>query len=82
MAACANLFSDTPGSTTAGAISPVFASTQDRTVMAKDISLPAPDAKDVDWLKLGAIENQGTLAKTGFRLFTAGGQPPSTVSRF
>jgi len=71
---------DTPGSTT-GSISPEFVGAMDKVVGTKNASLAAPEpAADVTWLMLDAIDGQGTLAKTVFRVHTYGGQPPSSVS--
>lgn len=75
--------SPTPGSTTAGAISPGFFSRKDskKAVLARVGSANASDpVNDVAWLQLGALPGQDTLAKTVLRVYTAGGQPPSSVS--
>ncbi|KAF8478279.1 hypothetical protein JB92DRAFT_2769005 [Gautieria morchelliformis] len=44
-----------------------------------DISSPVDPTDNVDWLELKAIDGQGSLAKYVFRIFTIGGQPPSSV---
>lgn len=52
-------------------------------IAAKVGSVPSPQdpKKDVAWLELAAKDPKGTLAKTVFRTYTAGGQPPvGTVS--
>ncbi|KAK1920846.1 hypothetical protein DB88DRAFT_513589 [Papiliotrema laurentii] len=72
-------FIATPDS--ASGISPVFASSTDRIVAKRDASVPAANASvNVPYVKLIAIDGQGTLAETVFRLDTANGQPPSTCS--
>jgi len=43
---------------------------------AKDAALAAPNAADVPWLQLHAV--QGELSKTMYRVFTRGGQAPKT----
>jgi hypothetical protein len=48
-------------------------------VAAKAGDLPSPDSKsDVDWLRLNGTS--GDLAKEVLRVYTRGGQPPSSVS--
>jgi hypothetical protein len=51
----------------------------DYVIAAKVGSLPSPQnsTKDVAWLELAAKDPKGTLAKTVFRTYTAGGQPPA-----
>ena len=72
--------SDTPGSTTIGAISPEFVGSTDKVVTAKTASVNATDsAVDIPWLQLTAIPGQGTLAKSVFRIDTVKGQPPKNV---
>lgn len=60
-----------------GSISPRFfnPNTGDTVTLAKIGQIPSPDnaTADVTWLELQAIE--GNLAKSVFRLQTAGGQP-------
>lgn len=66
-------------SATSAGISPVFASSTEKVVLKRDSGVDAVDPKtNVAYLKLVAVD--GTLAKTVFRLDTAGGQPPSSVS--
>ena len=45
-----------------------------------DIPSPVDPTTNVDWLELEAIDGQGSLAKYMFRILTARGQPPSSVS--
>lgn len=48
-------------------------------VASKAIGVPAPNsAQDVDWLELKALS--GKLADAVFRVYTKGGQPPTSVS--
>ena len=73
---------------TAGTLSPKFDFTSSGpnkgnseafVVAAKAGDLPAPDSKlDVDWLRLNGTS--GELATEVLRLYTKGGQPPSSVS--
>lgn len=53
-------------------------------VLARTGDIPSPDDKsvDIDWLYLTALSyaGQGKLAKSVFRVETAGGQPPASVS--
>ncbi|KAF9883611.1 hypothetical protein FE257_003118 [Aspergillus nanangensis] len=42
----------------------------------KTASVPAPNKRDVAWLKLDTVEGQGI--KEVYRVHTAGGQPPAT----
>jgi len=47
---------------------------------AKVGDLPAPTGKnDVDWVQLEKVE--GELANTVYRVYTKGGQPPTSVGR-
>ena len=70
--------SETPGATSG--ISPVFATVTDKVVLRRDSGVDAKNPLvDVPYLKLVALESQGKLAKTVFRLNTAGGQPPQKV---
>ncbi|KAF8478280.1 hypothetical protein JB92DRAFT_2768981 [Gautieria morchelliformis] len=45
-----------------------------------NIPSPVDPTHDVDWLELKAIDGQGSLAKFVFRIFTVGGQPPSSCT--
>ena len=48
-------------------------------VATKAVDVPAPNsAQDVDWLELKAL--LGKLADSVFRVYTRGGQPPTSVS--
>lgn len=73
---------DMPGSTSAGSISPEFVTDTDRVLVSKAATLDDPynAAINVPWLKLVAVESQGTYAKCVFRINTFQGQPPSSVS--
>ncbi|WVR04100.1 hypothetical protein IAU60_001099 [Kwoniella sp. DSM 27419] len=75
-------FVETPSAQQPGAISPKFASDIDFVTVKKTANASAPidPAKNVPWLQLTALDNQGTLSKTVFRLNTAGGQPPANCS--
>ncbi|WVN90516.1 uncharacterized protein L203_105752 [Cryptococcus depauperatus CBS 7841] len=77
-----HLFINTPGSTTAGAISPEFVGSNDKVVVSKinALSDPKNPADNVPWLQLAALNGQGTLSKSVFRLNTIKGQPPSSCS--
>ncbi|ODN72848.1 hypothetical protein L202_08277 [Cryptococcus amylolentus CBS 6039] len=75
-----HLFVDTPGSNTTGAISPLFVGSTDQVLVSKtatsnDLTDPSVN---VPWLQLTAVEGQGTLAKSVYRLDTVNGQAPST----
>jgi len=76
----------TDGSSTPGAssgISPVFATVSDRVVLKRDAGVDAADpTMNVAYLKLIALQGQGNLAQTVYRLDTAGGQPPQSVRRY
>ncbi|WWC87564.1 uncharacterized protein L201_002454 [Kwoniella dendrophila CBS 6074] len=78
-------FVDTPGSSTAGSISPKFyTSIGTENVIVKKINGvndPINPSINVPWLQLGALENQGTLSKSVFRLNTYKGQPPSSCTK-
>ena len=72
-------YSNTPGA--ANGISPVFASLTDRIVAKKDSGIDAVNPSvNVQYLKLSALEGLGNLAKTVYRVDTAGGQPGPAVS--
>ncbi|WWC59912.1 uncharacterized protein I303_102474 [Kwoniella dejecticola CBS 10117] len=75
-------FVTTPGSATPGAISPEFATTADKVVVSKVAAAadPTDSAVNVPWLQLAAVEGQGTLSKSVFRLNTFNGQPPSSCT--
>ena len=48
-------------------------------VAAKAVDVPAPNSsQDVDWLELTAVS--GKLADAVYRVYTRGGQPPTSVS--
>ncbi|OWZ26638.1 hypothetical protein C356_06875 [Cryptococcus neoformans c45] len=74
-----HLFVDTPGSISAGSISPEFVTDTDRVLVSKTATLDDPynAAINVPWLKLVGVEGQGTYAKSVFRINTFQGQPPS-----
>ncbi|OCF42517.1 hypothetical protein I317_03633 [Kwoniella heveanensis CBS 569] len=78
-----HLFVATPNSATPG-ISPEFAlsSGSDQIIVSKLGASPAPSdpGVNVPWLQLTAIEGQGTLAKSVFRVDTVNGQPPSSCT--
>jgi hypothetical protein len=72
------IYSNTPGAMSG--ISPAFATATDQVVLKRDSGVDAKDpAVDVPYLKLVALEGQGTLAQTVYRLDTVGGQPPQSV---
>jgi len=75
-----HFFIDLPGATAA---SPGFFSASNHVVGAKvgDVKSPINSTRDVDWLDLAAVANQGTLAKSVFRINTAGGQPPTSCAQ-
>jgi len=45
-----------------------------------DILAPNNPTKNIDWLELQAIPGQGDLATNVFRIFTFGGQPPTSCT--
>ncbi|KIR40052.1 hypothetical protein I307_04848 [Cryptococcus deuterogattii 99/473] len=61
---------------------PEFVTDTDRVLVSKAATLDDPynAAINVPWLKLVAVESQGTYAKSVFRINTFQGQPPSSVS--
>ncbi|WVQ85920.1 hypothetical protein IAT38_008088 [Cryptococcus sp. DSM 104549] len=77
-----HLFVNTPGSTTAGAISPEFVGASDKVVLSKVTAQDAPTdpATNVPWLQLKAIDGQGTLSKSVYRINTVKGQPPTSCT--
>ncbi|WVQ77795.1 hypothetical protein IAR50_007485 [Cryptococcus sp. DSM 104548] len=74
-----HLFVDTPGSN-ATSISPLFVGSTDQVLGSKTASFndPTDTATNVPWLQLTAVDGQGTLAKSVYRIYTVNGQPPST----
>ncbi|KAF8577686.1 hypothetical protein K439DRAFT_1639485 [Ramaria rubella] len=50
------------------------------TAKTGDIPAPTNPTTNVDWLSLAAIPGQGELASNVFRIFTLGGQPPSSCT--
>ncbi|WVF66734.1 hypothetical protein IAT40_001476 [Kwoniella sp. CBS 6097] len=78
-----HLFVATPNAATPG-ISPEFAlsSGSDKIIVSKlsNSTAPSNPTTNVPWLHLGAIQGQGTLAKSVFRVNTVNGQPPSSCS--
>ncbi|KIR52204.1 hypothetical protein I315_05154 [Cryptococcus gattii Ru294] len=73
---------DTPGSTSAGSISPELVTDTDRVLVSKVTTLDDPynAAINVPWLKLVAVGSQGTYAKSVFRINTFQGKPPSSCT--
>lgn len=60
----------------------MFASKTDKIIVKRDSGVDAVNATvNVPYLKLTGLADQGTLAKSVYRLDTAGGQPPSSVSQ-
>jgi len=76
--------------TGAAGVSPKFDFTSDSqsgnpnayVVTAKTGDIPAPQdpTTNVDWLELKAIAGQGDLAEYAFRIYTVGGQPPTSCT--
>lgn len=66
----------------AASASPGFFAANDKVVASrvKNVKAIVDPAHNVDWLQLVAVTGQGTLAKSVFRIDTAGGQPPVNVS--
>ncbi|OCF58363.1 hypothetical protein L486_04396 [Kwoniella mangroviensis CBS 10435] len=75
-------FVATPGSSTPGAISPEFSTATDKVILSKVASANAPTdpTTNVPWLQLAALDGQGTLSRSVFRLNTFKGQPPTSCS--
>nr|XP_019012364.1 uncharacterized protein I206_03211 [Kwoniella pini CBS 10737]OCF51145.1 hypothetical protein I206_03211 [Kwoniella pini CBS 10737] len=75
-----HLFVGTPGSETRGAISPEFATNADKVIVSKVAAFndPSNSSVNVPWLQLSALKDQGSLAKSVFRLNTVNGQPPAS----
>ncbi|WVQ83500.1 hypothetical protein IAT38_005641 [Cryptococcus sp. DSM 104549] len=77
-----HLFVDTPNTNVTGSISPEFVANNDRVLVSKVAAFndPTDPTNNVPWLQLAAVEGQGTLAKSVYRLGTYKGQPPTSCS--